>query len=271
VLVVRLWKTGPVVVFGLAWIAIGIAPVHNVVVPAGIVLAERTLFLPSVGSVMVVAALLAGVAQSSAWQRGPVVRWGVATLLTVVVALGAARSWSRYHVWRSQIGLWTQTLIDAPDSYRAWVALGSLMIRPEHFELGVRFTERGIGIYPNPAVMIGLGQTLQNHGACDRAIPIYQRALAINEFAPGRSEYLSCLTWEGEYDLAYREAMTGIRSGYYYKVFRSWRRYLETLQRDRPPRHSQFAPPGVGDLLTSEQEEPGVWQLQPAMAREPGE
>jgi hypothetical protein len=267
VLVVRLWKSAPVLVFGLAWIAIGIAPVHNVIVPAGIVLAERTLFLPSVGAMIVVAALLSGVAESAAGRRRATT-WLLAGAMTVAISLGAARSWSRYHVWRTQIGLWTQTVIDAPDSYRAWIALGSLMIRPEHFEMGVRFTQRGLDIYPNPAAMIGLGQTLQNHGSCDRAIAVYQRALAINEFAPGRSEYLSCLTWEGEYDLAYREAMTGIRSGYYYKVFRSWRRYLETLRRERPPRHSHFAPPGISELLTSEKEEPGVWQLQPALKPE---
>jgi hypothetical protein len=267
VLMVRLWKSAPIVVFGLAWIAIGIAPVHNVVVPAGIVLAERTLFLPSVGAMLVVAALGAGVVEAATARRRATL-WLITGAMTIAITLGAARSWSRYHVWRTQIGLWTQTVIDAPDSYRAWIALGSLMIRPEHFEMGVRFTQRGLDIYQNPAAMIGLGQTLQNHGACDRAIPVYQRALAISEFAPGRSEYLSCLTWEGEYDLAYREAMTGIRSGYYYKVFRSWRRYLETLRRDRPPRHSHFAPPGITDLLTSEKEEPGVWQLQPALKTE---
>ena len=120
-LAVRLWQTAPVVVFGLAWIAIGIAPVHNVLVPSGIVLAERTLFLPSVGAMLVVG----GLARGERHHPGPPARAhgdGCMGSSRVTVLLGASRSWSRYHVWRTQLGLWTQTVIDAPDSYRAWVA-----------------------------------------------------------------------------------------------------------------------------------------------------
>ena len=42
VLAFRLRKSAPVVPFGLAWTAIGLAPVPNVLAPSGIVPAERT-------------------------------------------------------------------------------------------------------------------------------------------------------------------------------------------------------------------------------------
>ena len=264
-LAVRLWRSAPVVVFGLAWIAIGLAPVHNVLVPAGIVLAERTLFLPSVGAMLVLGGLLAGTTTgpSASISR----QWVLGVLVAVAVLLGASRSWSRYYVWRSQIRLWTQNVIDAPDSYRAWVGLGSLMIRPEHTELAFRFAERGLSLYEHPVVMIGLAQRYQVHNRCDLAIPKFVRALELKEFAPGRSEYLSCLTWEGQYDLAYREAMRGIQSGYFYATFRAWRRYIEEAIRDQAPRHTRFAPPGLDRVRTNEETEPGVWQVHPPLPK----
>jgi hypothetical protein len=256
-LAVRLRATAPVVVFGLAWIAVGIAPVHNVLVPAGIVLAERTLFLPSVGAMLVLGGLgsAATLGTSAAWRR-----WLLGGLTALAVVLGASRSWSRYHVWRSQLTLWTQTVIDAPDSYRAWVGLGSLMVRPEHQEIGRRFTARGIAIYEHPAVLLGLAQQYQGSNRCDEAIPLFARALELVQFAPGRSEYLSCLTWEGDYTRAYHEAMLGIQSGYYHTVFRAWRRYLEDAMREAAPPHTRFAPPGLDKVMTTAESEPGVWQ-----------
>lgn len=267
-LAVRLWRTAPVVVFGMAWIVIGLAPVHNVLVPAGIVLAERTLFLPSFGAMLVLGGLLAGTISSASSSRSRGQLWLMGACVVVAVLLGASRSWSRYHVWRSQLRLWTQTVIDAPDSYRAWVGLGSLMIRPEHQEMALRFAERGMALYEHPAILIGLAQRYQSRNRCDLAIPKFVRALALQEFAPGRSEYLSCLTWEGQYDLAYREAMRGMQSGYYYSVFRVWRRYIEHAIRDQAPRHTRFAPPNLDRVMTTEQTEPGVWRTHPPLPKE---
>ncbi|MGH2900735.1 MAG: glycosyltransferase family 39 protein, partial [Solirubrobacteraceae bacterium] len=47
-------RRAPAVSFGLAWCGVALLPVANVVVPTSIVLAERTLFLPSVGFLIAV-------------------------------------------------------------------------------------------------------------------------------------------------------------------------------------------------------------------------
>lgn len=54
-------KSAPVVALGITWFLVTVLPVSNLVIPAGILLAERTLYLPSVGFVIVVAALAARV------------------------------------------------------------------------------------------------------------------------------------------------------------------------------------------------------------------
>src|SRR4029078_2303538 len=54
-------KWAPSVSFGIAWAAIALLPVSNIV-PTGVVLAERTLFLPSIGFVLAVGPVAAQVA-----------------------------------------------------------------------------------------------------------------------------------------------------------------------------------------------------------------
>ena len=40
---------------GIVWVAIAVLPVSNLILPTGILLAERTLYLASVGAVLAVA------------------------------------------------------------------------------------------------------------------------------------------------------------------------------------------------------------------------
>ena len=55
VALVYAWRRAPAAAFGLAWFGIAVSPVSNILFASGVVLAERTLYLPSVG-----AAILAG-------------------------------------------------------------------------------------------------------------------------------------------------------------------------------------------------------------------
>jgi hypothetical protein len=50
-LAIALRRRAPVASFGLLWLIVAYSPVSNVLIPTGIVTAERTLFLPSVGIV----------------------------------------------------------------------------------------------------------------------------------------------------------------------------------------------------------------------------
>ena len=103
------------VTFGIAWMAVALFPVSNLVVPTGVVVAERTLFLPSVGFVIAIGAL--------GWQvfevtrgRWPSTGQVLAAACAVVVALGAARSIGRERVWNNNQRLAAATARDAPRS-----------------------------------------------------------------------------------------------------------------------------------------------------------
>ncbi len=120
------WKKQRALAFGIAWTAITLFPVSNVLVPTGIVLAERTLFLPSVGVVLV-----AGIAGQSAWRafgsRIPAAREIVGAALGGLIGLGILRSAERERVWRNEI-VWSARMVqDAPRSYKAQTNFGIVM------------------------------------------------------------------------------------------------------------------------------------------------
>ena len=93
--------------YGLGWIAIAFLPVSNLLFSSGVLLAERTLYLPSVGL-----ALAAGVALA----RLPVPRFRIA--LGLLVIAGGVRSALRTPVWHDDFAVTQSILEDSPNSYR---------------------------------------------------------------------------------------------------------------------------------------------------------
>ena len=109
-------RRAPVVAFGLIWCAVTLFPVSNIV-PTSIVLAERTLFLPSVGFLLALGGLVT-VLVSLAKQPMIPARWAVVEACALLTILGIARSAERQRVWRNSPHLWVVSAHDAPHSLR---------------------------------------------------------------------------------------------------------------------------------------------------------
>jgi hypothetical protein len=105
-------RRAPVITFGIAWCGIALLPVSNIV-PSGIVLAERTLFLPSVGVLIAV-----GGAVELALRATPALARGAAVVAAALVVMGAARSDLRQRTWRNGQTMWAAAAMDAPRSLR---------------------------------------------------------------------------------------------------------------------------------------------------------
>ncbi len=112
---IRAKDRAPVVSFGLAWVGGTLLVISNLLVPTGVVLAERSMYVPSVGVVLI----LGWAADWLAVQR----RLTAALLAALVVGLGMARTVTRVPVWSTRGGFFLQLVKDAPGSYRGfWVA-----------------------------------------------------------------------------------------------------------------------------------------------------
>jgi hypothetical protein len=101
------WRRGRrVEAFGLGWIALALFPVSNLVVPVGVLLAERALYLPSVGLALAV----------GAWLKDLETR-RLALVLGLLVVAGGAWSAHRVPVWRDTRAMIASELDDSPRSF----------------------------------------------------------------------------------------------------------------------------------------------------------
>jgi Tfp pilus assembly protein PilF len=107
----RAWRRSPELAFALVWVPITLAPVSNVVFVSGVTLAERTLYLPSVGAVLLLGWLIQHLALRHV---RPVLAAGA-----LLLAFYAARTWARTPAWRDNKTFLVTLLRDHPESYRA--------------------------------------------------------------------------------------------------------------------------------------------------------
>lgn len=147
-LVWRLRRRAPGAVFALAWLLIALAVAANVVVPTGVLLAERVLYLASAGAAIGVGAL---------WELLPRTR-AVWIATSVVLAALAARTLARIPVWRDEERFYRALVRDAPASYRSAWASGARAFDAGRAAEGEAAYRRAIAVYPDPAVVEELGE-----------------------------------------------------------------------------------------------------------------
>ena len=230
------WRRRPVITFGLAWCAIALFPVHNVLVPTGIVLAERTLFLPSIGALLALGGLGAVLVE----QARPRARFALAAAVGALLILGVARSTTRHPVWADQFGLWYETANrDAPKSYRAHHALAELYYVAGSEGRAEREYRLAIAYSPAKVSMVYLdyANKLRLKGFCYPAMELYRRALQIhpNNMA-ARTSLVACLVHLGQYREAREVARIGIAYDWQVPTWQGFRNTADSaLKVGAPP------------------------------------
>ncbi len=199
----RAWRRNPTVALGLAWVALGILPVSNVVFPTGVLIAERTLFLPTVG-----VGIIAG-----SWFKRPT--WFSGGVLVVLLGLGAARSFSRQTVWRDGPTLFAQTIVDQPNGYRGFFVFGRELTRMGQSDRAAAMYRRAGDLYGRDhRVFEEWGQILRAGRQCAAAIPIFERGVAaLPTGTVARSRLFECLMTERRFREALAVARTGVGLG----------------------------------------------------------
>lgn len=170
----------PLLGLGLLWFGITFLPVSNILFPIGVLIAERTLFLPSV----FVACLAVWAAmRATAW---PALQRGVAVaVMLAMLALGLARSVTRTPVWADNPTLFSTLVVEAPDNFRGYFALA------EFYELGGRWSvadtlfQKSMALYPEQVpARTSYAQALQVNRQCARALPLFESAMRDDPESP---------------------------------------------------------------------------------------
>lgn len=119
----------PLPAFTLAWFFIALAPVSNII-PLSRIMADRYLFIPSVGFALFLAWAFLKLRDWSMKLEAPRRAIGRGILHSLAVALllsYAFLSASRVTVWRDDISLWTDTVSKEPGDAVAWLNLGAAL------------------------------------------------------------------------------------------------------------------------------------------------
>ncbi len=205
---IPIWRSRrPLLAFSLVWIAVGLFPVSNVLVPTGVILAERTLFLASAGAMLLVGGLLDRQTASYTWRRTAV------AVLALMSVLGIWRSADRGRDWRDQKTLLHQTVVDAPRSYGAHLSLarflsdsGSAAEAELHFRDAATI---------EPALVARekqAGDRFRAAGYCRPAVRRYRLPLLIRpDDSSVRAAMVTCLLDLGRFAEARRLAEPGLR------------------------------------------------------------
>lgn len=212
-LLVVCWRRSPATAFGLAWLVLTLLPASNFIVPAGFIIAERTLLTPSIGAMLAVSSAVPHL--YARWEASTAARQLGALAVAILLALGVARSVTRNPVWHDNEALFRQGVVDSPDSYRAHFMLGAHLFENARKTEGERHYREALRLFPyDPMMALALAEQYRKAGMCEPAIPLYRALFALMpNAAEGHLGFASCLLVTFHLDEAKLEALEGIRSG----------------------------------------------------------
>lgn len=172
----RTRRTIPGIAIGLAWFVITVSPVANIVVPMELLIAERTLYLPSLGIVFA----LASAAVAAPWS--PRVR---AAVVGPLVLVGAARSIARIPAWHDDEQHYQALKREAPRSYRTLWLEGNDEFAAARWGTGERFLLESIALAPGIAgARVDLARFYISAKLWQPAIRQLRAALAVDSALP---------------------------------------------------------------------------------------
>jgi hypothetical protein len=165
--------------FGVA--AMAFLPASNLLVATGQVLAERTLYVPSIGAVMALGMLLDRARDWTISRSASTTlrRLGV-TLVGMLLLWSAVRAARWTDHWRNHDRLFARMIAADPEGYAGYWLAGveaTLQQRPSE---GLALFERAFTLERRDrGLILDLGAALTNHGQFDRAASVYREGLKL--------------------------------------------------------------------------------------------
>ena len=173
-------KRASAITFGLLWTAISLFPVSNLVLPTAIVLAERTLFLPSVGALIALGGTVDWLA-ARRWSWMRLDRKPALAVFALVVAAALTRVITRELVWRDAQTLLFTSVGDNAKSWRVWQGYGDVLFGLGRNSEAIDAYDRAIDLSLDTwSVRNRFGAHLRVIGQDSAAVDQFQKSLRQN-------------------------------------------------------------------------------------------
>jgi hypothetical protein len=207
-LALALRRRAPVASFGLWWLMLSYLPVSNLLVPTGFITAERTLFFPSIGVMLV-----AGAGFEWLRTRGvPARRWA-AVAVGLLLVLGLGRSIDRQRVWKNNDVFFDQLVKDVPNGYRAHFLRGRQVGSRTQLRQTEMEYKRAIQLFPYDVSMtLVIASDYHRAGMCGPAVALLRWSYAVEPaITDGRYQFVDCLAKMGRWSESRDAALDGLR------------------------------------------------------------
>ena len=135
-------KGKPVWALALLWFPIAILPVSNFIIPIGVLLAERTLYLPSVAFAFAATAIYAWARRRTDLRTAA----GVAAMLATLLFIG--RTMVRVPEWDSTNSVLRAQVRDRPDSFRGQWHMARIARGENDVESALASYDRALRLWP---------------------------------------------------------------------------------------------------------------------------
>ena len=169
------WRLGAARGFlnGLGWVVVFLAPVSGIVRLSAAVMAERFLYLPSVGLCLAAGALTAAAARARRF------RWALAAAWAVVLALCLAASLARLPAWRDELSLALDMEATAPRAEKGFARHALVAAQAGRYPEALAAVQEALKRDPGSADSWMLNAILSGKmGRVDAEIAIYRSMLA---------------------------------------------------------------------------------------------
>ena len=166
-----------VVSLGILWFFITLLPVSNILVPVGNMMAERYLYIPSIGFCILLGGLISRVRlryMGEAWKSG------VFIALPIIVSYSCLTA-VRNEDWKDNIALWDKTMVQCPASTRAIYNLGNAYSRADMFDDAIVYFKKVMAIDPYSVKYHNcVGHVYAEQGLFEEAKREFKIALALD-------------------------------------------------------------------------------------------
>ena len=195
----RYRRTNPHFLFGFCWLLIWLSPMSNIVIPLPMTMAERWMYLPSIGLFWILADRIDWLHETSRRRRS------LAVALSGLLAILMARTFARTLDWKDGATLYSRDLEKSPNSFLLHNNLGVIETREGRHERAHAHFNRAVEIRPTYGTAVNnLGAMEERFGNVDKAADHYAKAIQVSGYHVAYANLAKILLRRGDWQTARR-------------------------------------------------------------------